>query len=323
MNKSATCNALFVKRIAGKAGSINYARLTFEVSGRSERAMTVLYSSINFKDRLVCKGNGVVTRRKEIVPGIDAVGLVDDIVVSACGSDLGVDSDGGWSELCRVRTSELVEVPKKLDVKWAAIYGTAGLTAALIVQRIESVRSLKGASILIRGGGSVSWFTTLMLLNLGYSVSVATRSPQTLANTGVDTTYSLEELDAMVNKPLGRSIWGVIIDLLGGPMMSPLCANLNSQGHFFVVGNVLGNLVPAFSLNPLFSRGITIYGINLQSTSLDVKRNLWAILEHHHDFLSCHTSYNLVKFEALKSYLENSSDKRSRTIIQFKSGELQ
>jgi len=76
-----------------------------------EVLVRVAYSSLNFKDALSCIGNKGVTRNYPHTPGIDASGIVeassdsrfkagDQVIVTSY--DLGMNTDGGFSEYIRV-----------------------------------------------------------------------------------------------------------------------------------------------------------------------------------------------------------------------------
>lgn len=107
----------------------------------------VKYSSLNYKDALSCIGNKGVTRNYPHTPGIDVSGIVvessnprfkvdDEVIVTSY--DLGMNTDGGFGEYIRVPADWVVRKPQNLSLKQAMIYGTAGFTAGLSVERLLS-----------------------------------------------------------------------------------------------------------------------------------------------------------------------------------------
>lgn len=125
----------------------------------------VQYSSLNYKDALSASGNGV-TRKYPHTPGIDAAGVVaessvaefaagDEVIVT--GYDLGMNTAGGFGQYIRVPAAWVIKRPQGLSLREAMILGTAGLTAALCVEKLErsGLRPDHG-SVLVTGasGGS-------------------------------------------------------------------------------------------------------------------------------------------------------------------------
>ncbi len=131
----------------------------------------VQYSSLNYKDALSASGNRGVTRKYPHTPGIDAAGVVaessvaefaagDEVIVT--GYDLGMNTAGGFGQYIRVPAAWVIKRPQGLSLREAMILGTAGLTAALCVEKLErsGLRPDHG-SVLVTGasGGGDILFT--------------------------------------------------------------------------------------------------------------------------------------------------------------------
>ena len=110
-----------------------------------EVLIEVHYSSLNYKDALSANGNRAVTRQFPHVPGIDAAGLViesadnkfsagDKVIVT--GYELGMNTSGGFSQRIRVPSGWVSALPDGLSLKESMIYGTAGLTAGLCIDKL-------------------------------------------------------------------------------------------------------------------------------------------------------------------------------------------
>ena len=122
--------------------------------------INVKYSSLNYKDALSASGNKGVTRRYPHTPGIDAAGIVartknnkftvgDEVLVT--GYDLGMNTPGGFAEYIRVPSEWVVKIPDNLSLKVSMILGTAGLTAALALDKMEQVGIDKEGEVLVTG----------------------------------------------------------------------------------------------------------------------------------------------------------------------------
>ena len=111
-----------------------------------ELVVRTCYSNLNYKDALAATGKGKIAWRLPIVGGIDVAGTVetsedpafesgDEVLLTGFG--LSEDRDGGYSEVTRLKAEHALKIPEGLDPKRAMSIGTAGLTAALAVTRME------------------------------------------------------------------------------------------------------------------------------------------------------------------------------------------
>ena len=145
----------------------------------------VKYSSLNYKDALSATGNRGVTRVYPHTPGIDAAGVVADSAspgflpgepVLVTGYDLGMNTSGGFGQYIRVPADWVVKLPENLSLKESMIYGTAGFTASLSVQKIvDHGLSPESGDILVTGAtGGVGSLAVSILSKIGYAVTAAT-----------------------------------------------------------------------------------------------------------------------------------------------------
>ncbi len=145
----------------------------------------VQYSSLNYKDALSASGNRGVTRKYPHTPGIDAAGVVaessvaefaagDEVIVT--GYDLGMNTAGGFGQYIRVPAAWVIKRPQGLSLREAMILGTAGLTAALCVEKLErsGLRPDHGSVLVTGASGGVGSIAVELLAKLGYTVAAAT-----------------------------------------------------------------------------------------------------------------------------------------------------
>ena len=89
---------------------------------KGDLLIRVSYSSLNYKDALSARGNKGVTKNYPHTPGIDAVGTVvksenslfrvnDKVIVTSY--DLGMNTDGGFSEYIRVPSAWAVHKQRR------------------------------------------------------------------------------------------------------------------------------------------------------------------------------------------------------------------
>ncbi|MBF0714640.1 alcohol dehydrogenase catalytic domain-containing protein, partial [Gemella sp. GH3] len=121
----------------------------------------VHYSGINYKDALATQDNNAIVKSYPMVPGIDLAGTIeetnapglevgDEVIVTSY--DLGVSHYGGFSEYARVKSEWVINLPEGLTLEEAMIYGTAGYTAGLAIEKLEKAgMTIEGKEVLVRG----------------------------------------------------------------------------------------------------------------------------------------------------------------------------
>ncbi len=143
----------------------------------------VQYSSLNFKDALSATGNPGVSGVFPHVPGVDAAGVVldsgderwavgDPVIVH--GFDLGMNTWGGFGSRIRVPGEWVLPLPQGLTLAESMILGTAGFTAGLAIDKLESFgMSPDGGPVAVTGAtGGVG--SVKLLAALGYEVVAVT-----------------------------------------------------------------------------------------------------------------------------------------------------
>ena len=131
----------------GSAVSQRFERLTLDDIDAGDVVIRTAYSGVNYKDAMAAHGVGRNVRPDPpCVGGVDVSGVVeasdderfsigDSVIVTNYA--LGVDHDGGYSEIVRVPADWVVPLPEGLSLREAMVLGSAGLCAALAVERLE------------------------------------------------------------------------------------------------------------------------------------------------------------------------------------------
>lgn len=258
---------------------------------KKELLIKVSYSSINYKDALSCFGAKGVTRNYPHTPGIDAVGMVvessvdvfneGDLVI-VTGNDLGMNTDGGFSEYISVPSSWAIRLPNQLLQKDAMIYGTAGFTAALSVYELISAGiTPESGPVLVTGAtGGVGSIVTAILNKLNYHIVAATgRLEETdkLKEIGAREVVHRETLLQLQHKALLHEQWAGAIDTVGGDILSGIIKSTIYGGCVTCCGNIAGaglNL----TVYPFILRGIRLIGIDSGRTPHKLRTEIWRLL---------------------------------------------
>jgi len=253
-----------------------------------EVLIRVRYSSLNFKDALSASGNRGVTRSYPHTPGIDAAGVVasssvgefaegDEVIVT--GYDLGMNTAGGFAQYIRVPAAWVIKRPQGLSLRDAMVLGTAGLTAALCVDKLEQAGLEPGeAPVLVTGAtGGVGSIAVALLASLGYKVAAVTgKADQAafLTRLGASQIVERSALQAGVEKALLKEQWGGAVDTVGGDILFNVVKSLQRGASVACCGLTAGTHFQA-SVLPFILRGVNLLGVDSVEIPLVVKASMW------------------------------------------------
>lgn len=259
-----------------------------------ELLIRVRYSSLNYKDALSARGNRGVTRSFPHTPGIDAAGEIaeststsfregDEVIVT--GFDLGMNTSGGFGEYIRVPAVWALPLPSGLSARTSMVYGTAGLTAAIAVDRLASAgvtprpkRQTDGRPVLVTGAkGGVGSFSVALLSQMGFEVEAVTGSPaaeEYLRRLGAADVVARAVLEAEDTKPLLHARWAAAVDTVGGPILSNLLRAIDYGGAVAACGNAASASFEG-SVLPFILRGVSLLGIDSARHPMDRRALLW------------------------------------------------
>jgi alcohol dehydrogenase len=253
-----------------------------------EVLIRVQYSSLNYKDALSASGNRGVTKRYPHTPGIDAAGVVaesgvaefsagDEVIVT--GYDLGMNTAGGFGQYVRVPAAWVIKRPQGLSLREAMVLGTAGLTAALCVDKLEQAGLTPGAGpVLVTGAtGGVGSVAVALLASLGYEVVAATgkvEQGEFLQRLGAARTVTREALQEGVEKPLLKEQWAGAVDCVGGDILFNVVKSLRYGASVACCGLTAGTTFQANVL-PFILRGVNLLGVDSVELPLVVKASMW------------------------------------------------
>ena len=255
---------------AGEGGRPEGRMTTIALSdlNEGELIVRVAYSNLNYKDALAATGAGRIARRMPIVGGIDVAGVVESSEdprfgegeeVMVTGFGLSEDRDGGYAEYARLKADHALGLPRGLGAEEAMALGTAGLTAALSVTRMEhnGLSPDKGPMAVTGASGGVGSLAVDMLAGMGYEVTAITGKAEErgrLERLGAGEVLARQELE-MGGRPLESARWAGAVDTVGGEMLGWLTRTAKKDGRIAVCGNVGGPEL-ATTVFPFILRGV-------------------------------------------------------------------
>ncbi len=274
-----------VREGEGFRGSV--VRLPCEALPPGDVLIKVAYSSLNYKDALSATGNPGVTRKYPHTPGIDAAGTVvesaaasfkpgDPVLVT--GYDLGMDTDGGYAEYCRVPAGWVVPLPPGLDLRESMILGTAGFTAALGIRHMlhDGLAPDKGPVLVTGAAGGVGSVAVSILAKLGFAVTAASdpANADYLREIGAAEVISRETLAAESPKAMLKEQWAGAYDTVGGKTLENVIKSMRYLGVIANCGMVGGGAIST-TVFPFILRGVKLLGTDSVQCPTDVRRDVW------------------------------------------------
>ena len=278
--------ALHVREEEGKYIQ-EIANLSLEKLDTDEVLIEVKYSALNYKDALSATGNKGVTKNYPHTPGIDATGIVqrssckdfkegDEVIVTSY--DLGMNTPGAFAQYISVPSSWIVPLPKNLEMKEAATIGTAGLTAAIGLDKMIKNSLSKGQHVVITGAtGAVGSFAVKLFKKFGCEVTAVSgkiEKSDFLKALGADEVISRESLDLENKRPLLKPKYDGAFDVVGGNILEALLKQIKPEGSVAICG-----LVGSPNLNttvlPFILNGISLLGIDSAQYPSYLRKEIW------------------------------------------------
>jgi acrylyl-CoA reductase (NADPH) len=283
-----TFQALYITENEDKSFSQAIIERNTEDLPAGEILIKVQFSSLNYKDALSASGNRGVTRSYPHTPGIDAAGIVEESLSSdfrkgdkvlVTGFDLGMNTSGGFGQYISVPAKWVIKLPRGLKPKESMIFGTAGLTAALCIDKLlqNGLTPDKGKVIVTGATGGVGTMSVMILAKLGFHVVGVTGKPEGrefLLEIGAKEVISREEVDDKSGRPLLKGIYAGCVDTVGGNMLATILKSMTYNGVVAICGLVNSPELPT-SVFPFILRGVSMFGIDSSECDIEWRKKLW------------------------------------------------
>lgn len=252
--------------------------------------LAVRASAVNFKDGLAVTGRLPVVRRWPMIPGVDAAAVVtesqnahwqpgDEVILT--GWSVGETHLGAWSERMRVFGDWLVRRPDTLSPFEAMSLGTAGVTVAEGIDRLErlGVTPTDGPIVVTGAAGGVGSMAVMLLASRGWDVTAVTGRPEEaerLRQLGAAEVIG-RDLFTGSARPLGRERWAAAFDMVGSTVLAHLVSMLKPGGVAIACGNAAGMDFPS-SVAPFILRGVSLVGVDSVRVPVARREAIWSHL---------------------------------------------
>ena len=244
-------------------------------------AVSVAYSTLNYKDGLAITNKSPVVRLWPMVAGIDGAGTVlqsnhpdwkagDKFVHNGWGV-----GETAWA---RLMGQGLVKLPAALTERQAMAIGTAGYTAMLCVMALEDhgVKPPSGEVLVTGATGGVGSVAIALLGKLGYSVVAATgklSEEAYLKALGATSIIDRASLSAP-GKPFQKERWAGVVDAVGSHTLANALAQTRYGGVVAACGLAQGMDLPT-TVMPFILRGVTLAGVDSVMAPLAKRQRAW------------------------------------------------
>lgn len=255
------------------------------VDAHADAVVSVTWSGLNYKDALAFAGNRGVVRTSPLVPGIDAVGVVESSTsprwkpgdrVLLNGAGAGETRHGGLAERAHLDGGTLVATPEVFTDEQAAGIGTAGFTAMLAVLALERHGITHGEVLVTGASGGLGSFAIALLARAGFTVTAATGRPENadrLQRLGATIVLDRAELDRP-SRALESQRWAGVIDAVGGASLATALAQVRQNGVAVACGNAASPTL-ATTVMPFILRGVSLVGVNSSLTARSLREQAW------------------------------------------------
>ncbi len=271
----------------GRATVARLERMEIDALTPGDVVIRAEYSGVNFKDALAVTGRGRILKRFPLNAGIDVAGRVesssdprfkpgDAVLVNGMG--LGETNDGGLAGVVRVPGDWVLALPKGLTAFEAMTLGTAGFTAALALQRMETNGQAPdlGPIVVTGATGGVGSAAISMLAARGYRVIAVSGRPEHeayLRSLGAQEVTAPEALQ-LGTRPLESARFGGVIDNVGGELLAGLLRHVRPWGNVAAIGMAGGADFQA-SVFPFILRGVCLLGASSTDCPMPLRAETW------------------------------------------------
>jgi len=169
-------------------------------------------------------------------------------------------------------------LPEGLDEFEAMTLGTAGFTAAICLERMETngQKPDQGPILITGASGGVGTVAVNLFSSRGYEIHALSGKAHLsdyLKDLGASEVKSLGELE-LGKRPLEKNRWAGAVDNVGGVVLEGILRHINLWGNVSSVGLAGGTDFSA-TVMPFILRGVSILGASSANCPLAMRDRLW------------------------------------------------
>jgi len=309
--------ALFVQEIENGQYQKSIVERNTDDLPEGDLLIKVRYSSLNFKDAMSAHGNKGVTRKFPHQPGIDAAGVVEQSAPNAfkvgdkvivTGYDLGMNTAGGLGQYIRVPAHWVVKCPEGMSLKQSMHFGTAGLTAALCINKLvlNGLTPDQGPVLVTGATGGVGGIAVMLLAKLGYKVVASSGKVDQkdfLISIGASEVIERGELAAENKRPMLKELYAAAIDVAGGNTLSNVIKSVKYGGSVASCGLVQAADFSS-SVFPFILRNVNLLGVDSVELPLPMKAKIWQQLSSFAEISSLGLLNEEIRLEQVVEHLD-------------------
>jgi putative PIG3 family NAD(P)H quinone oxidoreductase len=271
-----------VIREPGDADVLEWTRVPDPVPGPGEVLLEVAASAVNRADVMQRMGFYNPPEGASPNPGLEASGRVAALGAGVTGLAVGDEvcallAGGGYAELVAVPASQVLPVPRGVDVVDAAGLPEVACTVWSNIWMHAGLR--EGETFLAHGGGSGIGTMAIQLAKAhGAKVACTVGSAEKAERCrelGADIVINYREDDFVRHGP-----YDVILDLIGAKYLARNVEALATGGRLMIIG-LQGGTKAELDINALLRKRALVHATALRSRPLEEKAEIVAAVREH------------------------------------------
>ncbi len=279
---------------AGDKGFLEMAERTIAPPAKGEVQIRVAYSGVNRADLYQVAGSYAPPEGVTSIPGMEVAGTIEALGEGVVGWSAGEEvcaliSGGGYAEYVNAPASQVLSLPRAVDLKESASLPEACATAFMALSIEAGLRP--GERVLLHGGASGVGIIMAQVARAWGAEVFATAGGQekcdVLAHHGI---RAIDHRAAPFAQQVEAATHGegvdVIIDTLGAKHLAEHFALLKRGGRLVSLAFLDGNVVESLKIAPILTRSLSWSGTTLRGKSAaqkaeiveGVKKSIWPYL---------------------------------------------
>lgn len=219
-----------------------------------------------------------------------------------------MNTDGAFAEYIRVPASWVVPLPAGLELLDSMIVGTAGLTAAIGLYKMEMMGQNpdQGPVVVSGASGGVGSMAVGILAKAGYQVIASSGKEDAhgyLEKLGANEIVDREFINDDSSRPLMKQKWAGAIDTVGGNTLATLLKGCMSGGSVASCG-LVGSPNLSTTVFPFIINGVNLLGLDSANFPMTERMKVWDKLADSWRLSNLDEVATICKLEELDPYID-------------------